>query len=328
MIIQLFIFMYNEIIFIYMKKIELLLLIFIFYSILPCKTQEKYMLNDKNLLKYEFDSTIKNELNFVFDSIKTKVLTQRYKKSDIDLCDITYFEFESENDAIKSMSYLSNSYSIPFIFGSPTGELLGDASWISIDKSVFIFQKNEIGIKIFKPINNINDDLLNFQCISNKILYNIDSIKKINYSLDHYISDYSNQIKKSENILSKYNFNIYKIEDSRWIFTKDSIIYGKKIQFRNENSLICIDIADCINDSSTNRVIKFRSETTMSPTYDLNDYESLKKVIKTNKASDGSSYLSIVGNKGVLAVQIYCYYLSNINIKNEILCDILRAYDQ
>jgi hypothetical protein len=107
------------------------------------------------------------------DSLKTNIIQQRWRIQEKEDFYIDYCEFDSEENAFTGTAYAANSNALPFISGSPTGEIIGDASWVAIDGSAVYFQKGNIGIKIFKPLNPNPEDQNNLMSISNKVLINI-----------------------------------------------------------------------------------------------------------------------------------------------------------
>ena len=58
---------------------------------------------------------------------------------------------------------------------SPTGEIIGNASWVSLDQSAVCFQKGNIGVKIFNPLSHQAEDLKNLSFLSNEILMKIEN---------------------------------------------------------------------------------------------------------------------------------------------------------
>ena len=135
--------------------------------------QDIILLNDYDMNEYKLDSQVKIYWPISTDSLKSNIIEQRWRISEKDDIYIDYCEFDSKENAYKALEYTANSNSLPFIEGSPSGEIIGDASWVAIDGSAVYFQKDNFGIKIFKPLNLRPEDTNKIINISNKILAKI-----------------------------------------------------------------------------------------------------------------------------------------------------------
>lgn len=135
--------------------------------------QDWLLLKDDNMKGYTLLSQTKTIWPISENSLKVNIIQQRWRLLEEEDFYIDYCEFDSEEQAVAGTAYAANSNAAPFISGSPSVETIGNTSWVSIDGSAIYFQKENIGIKIFKPVNLRKEDLNNIISISNEVLNKI-----------------------------------------------------------------------------------------------------------------------------------------------------------
>lgn len=137
---------------IYIKLIRVLTLCFAqFFSFYYTSiAQESILLGEYDMKSYELLRQSNSYWPMSADSLNSNVIRQRWSSSDGEYY-IIYCEFNNEADALNAVAYMANSCASPFIFGSPTGEIIGNASWVGLDRSAVCFSKGKFGIKVFKP---------------------------------------------------------------------------------------------------------------------------------------------------------------------------------
>ena len=217
------------------KRVFFISISFILYLYTIINAQESFLLSDKNMEEYKLMSQVNTFWPISADSLNRNAIRQRWNISEKDEFYINYCEFDSEEDAIKGTAYTANSCTMPFIFGSPTGEIIGNASWVALDGSAVCFQKGNIGINIFKPVNFQPEDRNNILNISDKVLVrineNIPSIIKtkeeelLKYQLSHI--DYQKTTGQSNVLLTRDGFTEYKTENSKWLIKACRQVSGK-----------------------------------------------------------------------------------------------------
>jgi hypothetical protein len=66
---------------------------------------------------------------------------------------ISYCVFYTEAEAIQGTAHAANSHAEFYIWGSLTGSISGDVSWVAIGDGAQYFVRGNVGIVIFKPTN-------------------------------------------------------------------------------------------------------------------------------------------------------------------------------
>jgi len=297
--------------------------------------QQKFLLNNKDMEEYELIRQMNTFWPIDTNSLTNDVIEQKWGISENNDYYISYCEFDNVEKAIKGTSFNANSSATPFIFGSPTGEILGDFSWVAIDGSAICFQKYNVGIKIFKPLNINSEDKNNILKISNKILIRIDENISLNIKLkedkllEKQISFKSFQkvTEKCDKLLTEEKITHYKTENSKWLITEDSLIIGFRKQWSKQHSIFSIDIAEFSDSFDAQRASEYRSKIAFSPICELDNNESVSAAINDwfTKWSylELLNYISIVGRKGNLSIHFYYYDKSGIDPK--IIYDIVNA---
>lgn len=268
--------------------------ILIMLSILPGSIfcQSRFLLKPEEIPGFELISESKTHWAIGSNNQIIYGLSQQWKKTNIQVnntININYFEFDNAADAFAGTSFNAGSYAGRYLYGSPIGEIIGDASWESDDGDAIIFQKWNIAIQIFSPFLSANEGEESLVSLSHKILSRIqDSI-----SFEILIKD--NEFKKHQIPLSEYNqltnvcddtlknagISEYKVENSKWVFQMDSIVMGIRNQWSNNTSGFCIDIAKFSNSLDAQNASKQRDSLIWNPSCLLNDSKSVTTAINS-----------------------------------------------
>ncbi len=297
--------------------------------------QQKFLLKNEDMKEYKLIREINIFWAIGADSLSKNIIEQKWSMSQSDEYYIDYCEFDNEENAIKGIAYMANSSAMPFIFGSPTGEIIGSISWVSIDGSAVCFQKGTVGIKIFKPLNLKTEDRNSMLKIANKVLAkikenvspNVEIIERELLIRRLSDTDYQNVTGKSNLLLTQDGYTKYRTENTKWIINSDSIVMGYRTQWFKSQSIISIDVAEFSNDIDTQEALKYKSKVTVSPVCMLNDNQSISEAInewlKKWSKLDTLKYMSIVGiikNKS-----IHFYYYNNEGIDSKVAFEILES---
>ena len=234
---------------------------------------------DSNMGEYKLISQVNTFWPISTDSLKSNVIEQWWTISKKDDLYINYCEFDCVENAIKGTAYAANSNATPFIFGSPTGGIIGNASWVSLDGSAVYFQKENIGIKIFKPLNALPKDQKLFLNISNnllaKIRENIPSdikTKENELQINQVsISDYQKTTGKIDVLLVQEGYTANKTENSIWLISEDSLAMGIRKQWSKDKSVVSIDIVKYANTVDLQKVVEYQGKILVSPVCILDD---------------------------------------------------------
>lgn len=307
---------------------------FILYFTLNINAQRKFLLSDINMEEHELIREKSTFWQISADSLTNNVIEQKWRIAENNEYYISYCEFENEAEAIKGTAYNANSNAMPFIFGSSTGEIIGNVSWVSLDGSATYFQKGKVGIKIFKPKSYNKVDENNILYLSNKVLARISEnipsdikIKDEEASKFLPYEQFNKIIEGSEKLISKNGYTEYKVEKSTWSAAVDRLIIGYRKQWSKNQSIISIDIALLSDDNDVLRVSEFRSKIALSPLCILDNDESILAAINEwiNKWSnlDKINYFSIIGIRGNLSMHFY--YHDNYGVDSKIVYEILKS---
>jgi len=317
------------------KRVFFISISFILYFSTIINAQESFLLSGKNMEEYKLMSQGNTFWPISADSLNRNAIMQRWNISEKDEYYVNYCEFDSEEDAIKGTAYMANSCAMPFIFGSPTGEIIGDASWVSLDRSAICFQKGNIGIKIFKPVNLKPKDRSNILNISNKVLVKIrenispNIITKEKELLKHQLSntDYQKTIEESNILLTQDGYTEYKAENSKWIISEDSLVMGFRKQWSKDQSIFSIDMAKFSDSIDAQNATEYRGKISFSPVCILNDNKSVSEAInewqKKWDKLDILKYISIVGR--IDNTSIHFYYYNDAGIDTDKIYKIIKA---
>jgi len=285
--------------------------------------QERFLLNAADMPGYQLISTETLPWRISADSLKLDVVQQRWSNQK-DECYIAYGEFDSEADAYKGTGYESQSFAGPFIFGSPTGEIIGNSSWVSLDQYVVFFQKGNIGIKIIRPVEFNTEDSFNILNLSNKLL------TKINDNISIEIANKDKELLKSRisieyyNLLTKASFDLltskgyneFKVDNSKWILNKDSLVMGQRKQWSISNSISSIDVTRFSNEMDAQNATENKVGMTGNTYCLLDDTASVSAAINDyfKFINRHSKYVSIVGRIGNYAIQFYYFNENGVDI--------------
>ncbi|MFO7656029.1 MAG: hypothetical protein R6W78_03105 [Bacteroidales bacterium] len=240
---------------------------------------------------------------------------------------ITYFKFDNELKAINGVAFVANSNAMPYTFGSPTGELIGNISWSSLDGSAVCFQKENFGIVIFKPVNFKPDDQMKILYLSNKIIGKImkntpchlqaeDANIMKQYST---ITGYQEIISKCNNYLLQAGYSEYNEENTYWLVEVDSMVPGFRKQWVKNETVLGIDMSVYSNSIDAKKAAKNRGIISNAPVCILDVHDSIsaafdlelnkKQILETRKN------ISLIGISNNKSFQFYCFNKEGIDIE-------------
>lgn len=305
----------------------LLAIIYIILSNLKCNSQKRFLLNANDLEGFTLESQNNSIWPYNEDSlINQNVIEQTWCKSDNSKYYITYCEFKDNIQTIKAVTYAANSNAWPYFFGTSTGEIVGDASFINTDGSGFYFYKWNVGIKIFTLDYRNPENQSNIANIANIILSKItenvspDIIEKEMELIKHQLSETEYQLitSKCNDILLNSGYNELKIENSKWIINGDSIMLGLRKLWYKENSSVSIDIAEYSNINDAKISGEFLSNISNIPYCNLSDSISINQAIEKfydmRSTNETIKCISIIGQYNNLSMLFYYFDESGIDI--------------
>lgn len=305
-----------------MRTILSLILTYCFACIFIAKvySQEEISLSTLDVKSYKLAEQIFTDWPINEDSIKEDAIKQTWKRGNKEMFQIIYCTFQSESEAFKSTSYAANSLSIPFLIGTPSGEILGDNCWVSIERCAVYIQINNIGFKVFKPFSLNLEDIDQIFNISNEIISNIKkhnnkTIDSINLSLSE--NEYTNIIKKSVTHLSDKKFEKFETENTNWILFDNSLITGHREQWKTNNSIVSIDLFKSDNINDIQDAVKIKNEYNNYIIFNFDERNSIENGIKSWQSKwspfDTIKYFSGIGIKKPYLISLYYFDEKGIN---------------
>jgi hypothetical protein len=294
-------------------------IILVVINITEMSAQSEFLLTGDEMPEYKLTKQDSIYWPFLEMPKSRNVIQQIWNKSKNEDYYVQYFKFDSEEEAISTTSFAATSYSMPYVMGSPTGKLIGDFSWVSLDQGAVYFQKGNFGIKIFNPIDLDSDKKIKVDKLSDKVIAKvINNIAPeiMNRDLDllgNRISevDYQIKTKKSEELLTKKGYTIGDSQNSKWIGSKDGLKMGIRKQWSNRKSCISIDIVELSDETEAQKASELRGQLTFSPVCLIDNDESIDNALKgiMNRWGDMEKfqYISVVGQSGKTLIHFYFY---------------------
>ena len=202
---------------------------------------------------------------------------------------IYYCEFNSIAEAINGCAYsVTKRNAIPLIWGSMSGSIIGDYSWISINNGSIFFLRGNVGINIFKP---------HFQQGDENIMLNITDkiISKIDKNLSSEILSSERHAKQEQIPMSYYRlmtdpllssaemsgFSPHKIWDSKWMYKPNDFTAGIRKEWIKENgAIISIDISMFDSDIAALSAAENQGRITRSCVFTLDNLDSLQSILE------------------------------------------------
>ena len=159
---------------------------------------------------------------------------------------INYCEFISIPEAIVATAFSALSHAVPYIWGSPTGSLTGDATWFALGSNAIYFIRGNIGIQLFLPFYQNKDSSQRMQIILNKL------VGKISQNLSAEIVTLENTLRQKQIPLREYRaltdpvanselmngFSLHSTRDSKWLIDSKNLMMGMRNEWENEKGAI------------------------------------------------------------------------------------------
>lgn len=286
-------------------------------STLNC--QERFLLTEVEMSDYELKNQYNNWIWIIGEGDQSHdAIRQIWHKDGRDYY-VDYCEFDTETKALQGTAYAATrSNATPYIWGSLTGSIVKDGSWVAISDGALYFVRGNIGIKIFKPVNFNENDRQALVSISSKLLNKIESNlltevlsfeeaarqKQIPVRVYQTIT---NPVVNSEPM---NGFSLHSTWDSKWLMTSESLAMGIRKEWKNEQgAIIGIDISRFDSDSLALKAGNTHSRITYSSIFNLDNLDSLKSILAEWQKKWGYGFpknlFSVVGVEGNIAVHVY-----------------------
>lgn len=281
----------------------------------------RFLLSESEIPAYELKRQVPFEWIVGDGSQLHSVMQQKWHvkgRDEKNMIYIEYGEFASEPQANFSISYAAQSYQTPSIWGSQTGSIFSDNSWVSIyGKSIFFLRANvAIKINLWSDFNE--NDLPLLLSLFSKLSDKIES------NLLPEIVEFETAAKKKQISKSTYQqitdpvvhsqlmngFSLYSTWDSKWVMDSENIAMGIRKEWRNgQGSIIGFDICQFANDSVAMKASDIQGKITYSSVFRLANLDSLKSVLtewQNRWHTDFSKqFNNVVGVKGSLGMVVY-----------------------
>lgn len=291
--------------------------ILLFFSLEHIIAQGQYTLDNGSVedFKLKNQETISLPID---NDIFLNAIEQRWYSSDNQEFYVVYYNFESELEALRGITYVANSCALPFVYGSPKGEIIGNMSWVSLDQSAICFQKGNIGVKIFKPVNFMTQDADIINYLSGKILEKIEmnSLEQIDEQISStqlsYV-DFHRIVLNLEDFFNQKGYSKNEVDYcTKWLRDKNNTVFGLREQWSNNSqSFFSIDISIFPDSVSALEAVENRSAAFLSFVFNMKDAKSLRKAINEwgNRweVVKPMKYLSLVGRDENIVFQLYIF---------------------
>jgi hypothetical protein len=236
--------------------------------------------------------------------------------------------FNSIAEAISSTAHSSGTYSAFFVWGSASGAIVGDHSWINAGDvgNTAIFVRGNVGAHIGFPLAK-EDERADLETIAYKVQ------KKIEENLFHEVLSAEEAMRQKRDTFEEYQtitepvinseimngFAFHNKWNSKWLIESESLAMGIRKEWKNEQgAIIGIDICKFDSDSLTLKAINNQSRITYSSVFNLDNIDSLKSILteRQNMRQYGlqKKLISVVGAKGDIAILIYQFAPTGIDI--------------
>jgi hypothetical protein len=223
--------------------------------------------------------------------------------------------FDTEARALIGMAYQSGSFAGEYVWGSFTGPLFGDASWISAypaeSSASIIYVKGNVGIHVS---SNKNFPLI--ESVAAKIIEKIERnlSTDIRAAEDRAKQKQINEIKHQliTNAVGSVdpikNYTLLPQYDSKWVVDDSTIVMGKRTEWKNESgTTIGVDVCEFESEQVAAQAAKMRARETWGYTFEMTNLAAADSLI--NRAKNwGISHkvLSLVSSNQKYA---FCFYM-------------------
>jgi hypothetical protein len=243
---------------------------------------------------------------------------------------ISYCEFHSLPETILGTAFSAQCNVTPYIWGSPTGSIIGEGSWSAIgnnfnNSNTIYFVRGNIGIQVFFPFYQYMDLNQRMENISNKLIKKIDQniLEEIRFAEKNSLSDsgivqfYESTTNGISNLLHEYT--LYNIKLSKWIIGDDRYYFGMRKEWKNDAITIGSDLCKFNTEIEAKWAAEIKSENSSIShrVFDLNGQNLLQQVQSewdyylNSKISNDT--FSFIGTKGNTTIHIYCFNTKDIN---------------
>jgi hypothetical protein len=267
-----------------------------------------------------------------------EVIEQEWHKTgddDNQLVGVTYCEFNTSAKAIASIAYsATRGNALPYIWGSNTGSIIKDGSWIgAIREDAIYFIRGNIGIRIFNPLRFNENDRQIMLDLCTKLQ------KKVEKNLTYEIIAFEKRLKQEQIQMTTYqdltrsvinseimkDFSPHSEWDSKWLIDSTKMAMGIRQEWKDNNgAVIGIDICQFESQNIACEAAKLMSYNTWieNRLFQLDNIDSLKQILDTWEKYRIEKNITIVAYKNDIAYHIY--YFDPIKIDTEFLYAVVE----
>jgi len=295
----------------------------------PIKCQEKYLLDDADIADYELVQQFNSFWETDTSGQSHDVIEQKWHLIGGDQHQnvyIQYCNFTTELEALISTAYTTRTFSGPFLWGSPNGALIADATWAGSSGSTLYFVRGNAAIKIMLPIRHNANDAQALEIFSDKV------INKIESNLSPEIHSFEETAKQNQIPMDDFQtitnpvvnsdmmkgFTLSRTWDSKWLINSDSLIMGVRKEWKNNlGSVTSIDISQYNSDSIALKAGELRSRNLNIQSRIFYNLDSLEQILGMQHPPGYGildQVFSVVGVKGNFAVHAYFYDQKGIDV--------------
>ena len=296
------------------KYTILLSILLSFVAITDLISQEQYALTEEENINSNLISQRLSYWNIGADDAIHTAIRQKWEKPPNMIYYIEYCEFEDIKLAMQGTSHMANSASVPFLYGSPNGEIIGDNSWCSINGTAICFQKDKYGVKIFSVDGaevGISEELLK---LTKRVLDRISQHDPKTKRLTEISSQNLNpnlqfSVDQVISFLGENGFVPYKEEKTTW-YTKDDSIIGLRTLMKKQQSIFTVDLVNLSSDLLAQNTSVIRGLFVDIPTFSFENGNSITiadDLIDKWDQLGTIKHFSFTGSIEELSLQLYYF---------------------
>lgn len=291
------------------------------------KCQEKFLLTEEEMPGYELKRQSISAFLIGDDDQTHDAIRQKWHRigyDDRQNVYIKYCEFDNEIEAIKGIAYASHSNAAMYIWGSFTGSIVGDGSWVSPGGGAVYFVRGNVGIKIFKPVDLKDEDRQMLISITDQL------VTKIESNLSPNILFFENRARQKRINANSYQamvgpvnhselmngYSLHSTWDSKWLSDANNLSMGIRKEWKDaDGSVIGIDICRFENMLYASNISEIMNRKTyfLNSKYELDDPGALGEIIDNYQYYGFNGNISVVGFKNNVAVHVYQYHPTGID---------------